>query len=220
MLRRRAFAIFSLLSLIAVPVAAQATGPTHCARLEQALMRLGDPDPAECLEGKALGNVRATLPKGLRLAAVRGLYVDDGGRYVEVDSRRTPVDLDRPDAEGNPFGGALLVAGKRQWRGHLRYEPNNAWHFAFVPEAQIDDASAPLQRAFATIVLDRDDGTLPVSPPASLAAAGCWEATATAHFADFSVLLGDGELAGVRPMMLRLSNVRDFRACPSSDSNP
>lgn len=28
------------------------------------------------------------------------------------------------------------------------------------------------------------------------------------------------QAAGVRPMMFRLSNVRDFRACPSPDFNP
>lgn len=28
------------------------------------------------------------------------------------------------------------------------------------------------------------------------------------------------QAAGVRPMMFRLSNVRDFRACPSTDSTP
>lgn len=212
--------IFAALLSLTAPIAAQAAGPSSCARLEQALLRLSDPDPAECIEGKSLGNVRATLPEGLTLAAARGLYVDDGGRYIEIDPRRMPVDLDRPDAEGNAFGGALLIAGKRKWQGHLRYEPNNAWHFAFVPDAPGDDASAPLLRAFSTIVLDRDDGTLPVSPPVALAAAGCWEAQATAHFVDFNVMLGDGELAGVRPMTFRLSNVRAFRACATTDSTP
>lgn len=212
--------LFASLPLIVAPIAAQAAGPSSCARLEQALLRLSDPDPAECIEGKALDSVRATLPEGLTLAAVRGLYADDGGRYVEIDPRRSPVDLDRPDAEGNAFGGALLVVGKRKWRGHLRYEPNNAWHFAFVPDAQGGDDSAPLLRAFATIVLDRDDGTLPVSPPDALVAAGCWEAKATAHFVDFNMMLGDGELAGVRPMTFRLSKVREFRACATTDSTP
>lgn len=28
------------------------------------------------------------------------------------------------------------------------------------------------------------------------------------------------QAAGARPMMFRLYNVRDFRACPSPDSNP
>lgn len=206
------------LLLIAAPLAAEAA-PPPCARLEEALMRLGDPDPAECLEGKALANVHATPPKGLKLGAVRGLYVDDGGRYADIDPRRAPVDLDRPDAAGNPPAGAVFLLGTPRWKGRLRHEPNNGWTLAFLPDRRDGDTASPLRRAFATIVLDRDDGTLAVDPPAALHAS-CWEATATARFVDFSVVLGEGELAGVRPVAYRLSDVRDFRACAPADSSP
>ncbi len=220
MLRSPALIALFLIALfhVGAPLPAQAA-PPPCARLEEALMRLGDPDPAECLEGKALANVHATPPKGLKLGAVRGLYVDDGGRYADIDPRHAPVDLDRPDAAGNPPAGAVFLLGTPRWKGRLRHEPGNGWTLAFLPDRRSGDATSPLRRAFATIVLDREDGTLPVVPPTTFGTE-CWEATATARFVDFSVVLGEGELAGVRPVAFHLSDVRDFRACAPPDSTP
>jgi hypothetical protein len=203
-----------LLSLpfVCVPNAA-AAGRTSCARLEQALLRTGDPDPADCIDGAVLKAVAATLPEGLRIAAVRGLYVDDGSAYRGIDPRKEAVNLDRDDADGNSIAGALLLSGRLTLTGLLRYEPSNGWHWIFVSDQPIGGAATAFQRAMATLALDRDDGAPLATPPASLASERCWEASATARISDAVVLMGDSELAGMRPMSLRLSKVRDFRAC-------
>ncbi len=203
-----------LLSLLFACIpAATAAGRTPCARLEQALLRTGDPDPAECIDSAALKAVAATLPKGLRIAAARGLYVDDGNAYRSIDPRKEAVDLDRYDADGNSVAGALLLSGRLALTGRLRYEPNNDWHWIFVPDQPLGGASTAFQRAMSTIALDRDDGAPLATPPASLAGESCWEVSATARIGDAVVLMGDSELAGMRPISVRLSKVRNFRAC-------
>jgi hypothetical protein len=192
---------------------AAAAGRTPCARLEQALLRTGDPDPADCVDGAALKAIAATLPKGLRIATARGLYLDDGNAYRGVDPRKEALDLDRYDADGNSIAGALLLSGRLTLTGRLRYEPSNGWYWIFVPDQPIGGATSAFQRAMATIALDRDDGAPLATPPASLAGESCWEVSATARIGDAVVLMGDSELAGMRPISVRLSKVRDFRAC-------
>ena len=210
-----------LLSLLFACIStAAAADRTPCARLEQALLRTGDPDPADCIDGAALKAVAATLPKGLRIAAVRGLYVDDGSAYRGIDPRKEAVDLDRDDADGNSIAGALLLSGRLTLTGRLRYEPSNGWHWIFVPDRPLGGASTAFQRAMATIALDRDDSAALATPPASLAGERCWEVSATARISDAVVLMGDSELAGMRPMSVRLSKVRDFRNCAPSESTP
>jgi hypothetical protein len=209
-----------LLLFVIACVPATAAGRTPCERLEQALMRIGDPDPAECLSGASLESVHATLPKGLRIAAVRGLYVDDGSAYRSIDPRQNAIDLDREDANGNSIAGALWLSGRLTLSGRLRYEQNNGWHWIFVPDQPLGDEATAFHRAMATIALDRDDSTPWAMPPASLAGESCWEVSATARISDVVVLMGDSELAGMQPMSVRLSKVRDFRACAPSESIP
>lgn len=193
---------------------ALAAEPSPCARLAQALEGLGDAGMTACHEGKALKQLHATLPRGLRVVAARGLSVDDDLGYRELDPRRERIDLDRADALG--IGGALLLQGHLTLRGRVRYEPDAGSELVFLPDRRSAAASAPRTPATlvqARIVLDRPDGTLALAPPADLADATCWEAAAEVRIDDLLLLIDDSELAGARALSLRWSRVRDFRAC-------
>lgn len=204
----------AFLCLVFATLPALAAEPSPCARLAQALEGLGDAGMTTCHEGKALKQLHATLPRGLRVVAARGLSVDDDLGYRELDPRRERIDLDRADALG--IGGALLLQGHLTLRGRVRYEPNPGWELVFLPDRRSAAASAPRTPATlvqARIVLDRPDGTLALAPPADLADATCWEAAAEVRIDDLLLLIDDSELAGARALSLRWSRVRDFRAC-------
>ena len=202
------------LSLVFAASPASASGPSPCARLAQALEGVGDAGTTACHEGKALKRLHATLPRGLRVVAARGLSVDDDLGYRELDPRSERIDLDRADALG--LGGALLLQGRLTLRGRVRYDPNPGWELAFLPDRRASDAPAPRTLAAKVeerIVLDRPDGTLALTPPADLAGVTCWEAVAELRVDDLLLLIDDSELAGARALSPRLSRVRDFRAC-------
>ena len=204
----------AFLCLVFATLPALAAEPSPCARLAQALEGLGDAGMTACHEGKALKQLHATLPRGLRVVAARGLSVDDDLGYRELDPRSERIDLDRADALG--IGGALLLQGHLTLRGRVRYEPNPGWELVFLPDRRTAATSAPRTPATlvqARIVLDRPDGTLAMTPPSDLADATCWEAAAEVRIDDLLLLIDDSELAGARALSLRWSQVRDFRAC-------
>ncbi|MGN6151070.1 MAG: hypothetical protein ACTHOH_03545 [Lysobacteraceae bacterium] len=210
----RLFASLMLLNLVFAAGPAFAAGPSPCARLAQALEGVGDAGTTACHEGKALKRLHATLPRGLRVVAARGLSVDDDLGYRELDPRSERIDLDRADALG--IDGALLLQGRLTLQGRVRYEPNPGWELAFLPDRRSSAPAAtrtPAMRALERIVLDRPDGTLALAPPPELADATCWEASAELRIDDVLLLIDDSELAGARALSPRLSRVRDFRAC-------
>jgi hypothetical protein len=199
--------------LVSAACPAFAAGPTPCARLAQALEGLGDAGTTACHAGKALKGLHATLPRGLRVVAARGLSVDDDRGYRELDPGREQIDLDRADALG--IDGALLLQGRLILQGRVRYEPNPGWELAFLPDRRSAPAATrtPAMRALEVIVLDRPDGTLALAPPPQLADATCWEASAEMRIDEVLLLIDDSELAGARALSPRWSRVRDFRAC-------
>jgi hypothetical protein len=203
-----------LLNLVFAACPAFAAGPSPCARLAQALEGVGDTGTTACHAGKALKGLHATLPRGLRVVAARGLSVDDDRGYRELDPGREQIDLDRADALG--IDGALLLQGRLTLRGRVRYDPNPGWELAFLPDRRASDAPATrtlAARVQERIVLDRPDGTLAVTPPPALAGATCWEAAVELRIDDLLLLIDDSELAGARALSPRWSRVRDFRAC-------
>lgn len=199
--------------LVSATFPASAAGPAPCTRLAQALEGLGDAGTTACHEGKALKGLHATLPRGLRVVAARGLSVDDDRGYRELDPGREQIDLDRADALG--IGGALLLQGRLTLQGRVRYAPDAGSELVFLPDRR---SAAPATRTLAArvqerIVLDRPDGTLALVPPPDLADATCWEASAELRIDDLLLLIDDSELAGARAPWPRSSRVRDFRAC-------
>lgn len=203
----------ALLCLVFAVFPAFAAEPSPCVRLAQALEGLGDAGTTACHDGKALKQLHATLPRGLRVVAARGLSVDDDLGYRELDPRRERIDLDRADALG--IDGALLLQGHLTLRGRVHYEPTPGWELVFLPDRAKTDGPArtPAALLLDHLVLDRPDGTLAVVPPPALADATCWEATAEARVDEALLLIDDSELAGARALSVRWTRVRDFRAC-------
>lgn len=208
--RRRPRAVLGLTVLLVLATHGHAAPPPACVRV--VCPGNGSDDPACTVPAHALS---AALPSGLRVAAIRGHtgFAErgeaTGPACAAVARLGQPLSLDT----GSMYG-AVQVTGALSTTGTLRYEPNDGGELEFRPApATLRRGGAFFQRAFARLKLDEARPATPITPPAALQNASCWQADATLKATDFWVVVGDSSSAGTYVQQRTLSGVRNFRAC-------
>ncbi|MGZ5127745.1 MAG: hypothetical protein ACXWC1_33685, partial [Burkholderiales bacterium] len=93
------------------------------------------------------------------------------------------------------------------------YEPNDGGEFSFRPHLPFKTSPKIFLRNFESIKLDRVSPPLSVRTPAQVRSADCWEATATASFRDFSVVVEDSSNAGTYALKALISKIQGFARC-------
>lgn len=200
---------FALLVFIAASVvfSSQATAAPPCAKYADQLGYSFAPE--ECVCGKSLRNLDATLPPQMKIVAACGLRWPLGKM---IDLTRQKVSLDRYSDGNLPFGYILLV-GKVQLHGQLRYEPGNAGDFWFTPTPPL----LPRQKAWSaelyTLKFIGDDLMAKFRVPANLRNTACTAAKATIAFNSIRVLIGETDEAGAYPIEYKVVRMSRFKSC-------
>ena len=164
--------------------------------------------PCHC-EGETLARITLTLPSGLRLKAACGLRRHDG---QFIDLRRSAVDMDRYDKNGNSVDGVFYISGTLVLDGEIRVEPSDGGNLFFIPRSSFGKEGTPLESWFRLLrIADADARKFAVSN--RFLSGPCYSSTAKARFSDFTVSLGDTDSDGTFPSRVSVLGVGKYHPC-------
>lgn len=197
-------------TLLAIACIASPARAADCVRLTCPASS-ATPDACE-LPATAL---RARLPSGLRLAAVRGGTAVSARRASTFEACAPVGWLTAPVAlDAGALHGAVRIAGAFRSAGVVRYAPGNGFALAFLPQpAALRRGGRFFRASFEVIGLDDAVPLARIRVPPRLAGATCWQAQGTLEARDFDVLVGPSEEAGAHARVARLTGLHAFEAC-------